>query len=118
MKRRRRVVVMVVVAAVVAGLGAAYLTGFIVIGDRFAGTWSAGNPDAKLVIRHTDKGYSSTNVLGGQYSDGWWPLKRTGRNTLGYEGRVWEDGKPTRQVIRFRFVFQPWSRHLVAHYDG
>jgi hypothetical protein len=53
------VVVEVIVAAVVAASAAAYLTGFIIIGDPFSGTWrlNPDDPNYAVVIKQTRAGY-------------------------------------------------------------
>ena len=81
---------------------AAYMTGFISIGDPFPGTWDSG--DGKIVIRHTDEGYSYSLVYG-RHSSGWSSARRT-RNTL--------TSVRLGRLVRVTLVFQPWSRHLLV----
>lgn len=103
----------VVSVAVLACLSAAWLAGFIGIGEPCAGTWKVpgGDVPGNFVIRHTDAGYGFA-VLIGAFTNRWFPLKHD-RNTLTFVGRVQPNGQTTEEVVGWRFVFQPWSGHLI-----
>jgi hypothetical protein len=135
MRRRRTfaVIVVVAVAAVVAGLTAAYLIGFTVVGDPFSGAWNTdpektwgpagtwrtdmANPSSGLIIKRTSSGYVCTSVVG-THNSGWDPATRHGRTleaqvkTIDENGTVVVGGRQT-------FEYQPWSGHLVfTDYQG
>lgn len=108
-------VLVVIVAAVMVAMAAAYLTGFITIGDPFSGVWStdpaatlspAGtwtNESSGLLIKRTGTGYVFTSVIGMTHSTGWKPLKRHG----------WVLEYKTKSES-FKFEYQPWTGHLVS----
>ena len=117
MSRRAWVVVGAVAAVILAASAAAYLTGFVIIGDPFSGVWStdpaaalspegtwiAEGPNASsgLLIKQTSSGYVYTGLLGTTMITGWQPLER--------HGRVLDN-----KVRRFSAEYQPWSGHLVV----
>lgn len=112
-RRRIALIIGLVVALALAGLVAGYLFGLVSFGDPFPGTWKQpGNPDVALVVRHTSAGYSFAMVVSGR-TNGWLSATRNG-NVLTSKARVLDpQGQPTGQVITTRFVFRPWSRHLI-----
>lgn len=108
MSRRARAIVGVVAAGVVAALAAAYLTGFIIVGDPYSGVWNvegqwnATGFNGGSLIKQTDSGYVFTYVQGTKEM-GWHPLQRHGRSLEGEYGDA-------QRVI---FEYQPWTGHLV-----
>ena len=112
MRSKPILVAAIVVATAVAAVAAAYLTGLIIIGDPFSGTWRLDPKDASgVVIKRTDDGYffASDN---GHTSTGWLSAKRKGR-ILDSSLRVMDDGQFTGVTVRTTFEYQPWNGHLV-----
>jgi len=118
MNRRARVIGGAAAAVILVALAAAYLTGFLLIGDPLSGTWNT-NPEAALgaegtwkadgpdpssgiIIKRTSSGYVFAGVVG-TILRGWYPLERHGR-VLDSKAKSW----------RVTFEYQPWSGHLVS----
>ena len=109
MSKRTWGIVGLVAAVVVAVLAAAYLTGFIIVGDPFSGLWNTDGAHTKWkttgsLIKLTDDGYVFTALVGGKVN-GWHPLEQHRRTLSGEWGGE-----------RFIFTYQPWSGHLVWMY--
>lgn len=121
MRRRAWIMVGVATAVVLAAAAAAYLTGFIIVGDPFSGVWNTDaaatlGPDGEWkttgelsggsLIKRTSSGYVFTMVWGAK-ARGWHPLRRHGRRLEAeYDDQ------------RITFEYQPWSGHLLwTYYD-
>jgi hypothetical protein len=105
MGKRTWGIIGLVVAVVAAVLAAAYLTGFIIVGDPFSGLWNTEGADTKFkttgyLIKRTDEGYAFTALVGGEVK-GWHPLEQDRRTLSGEWGGE-----------RYTFTCQPWSGHL------
>ena len=104
----------IIVLVVLLAAGVAHLTGLVSIGDPFVGEWKPTNGDpnaATLVVRHTDAGYL-VRYATGELSATWMHATRS-RNTLTIDGSG-GGTDPLQAAAASRYVFQPWSRHLVA----
>jgi hypothetical protein len=105
-------VAVIVVAAALAAFAAAYLTGLIIVGDPFSGTWRLDPKDAYgVVIKRTGDGYFFA-VDNGETSTGWLSAKRKGR-VLDSRLRLMDHGQPAGMTVRSTFEYQPWNAHLV-----
>jgi hypothetical protein len=82
--------------------------------DPFVGTWSNGNPDVRVVVRHTNGGDSVAMVLGGQHNNGWARFRRVGPNELTWRYHpLMMNGKQAAAFYTDTIAYQPASHRLI-----